>query len=84
MVTVDFLGILRVLKVTQLRPGGDPRFYRVTRNRTAEVFVSRVSARAPEPAVHVSLSSMINLSKNPVPDNEPTPVGNKPHILFSD
>ena len=48
VVTVQFLGILRVLIVTQLRSGGDLRFYRVTRNRTAEVFVSRVAARAPE------------------------------------
>jgi hypothetical protein len=44
----QFLGILRVLKVTQLKSGGDLRFYRATRNRTAEVFVPCVAARAPE------------------------------------
>jgi len=43
-----FLGILRVLKATRLRSGGDLRFYRAARNRTAEVFASSVSARAPE------------------------------------
>jgi hypothetical protein len=48
VVTVDFLGILRVLKVTQLKSGGDLRFYRVTRNRTAEVFAPSIAARAPE------------------------------------
>ena len=44
----QFLGILRVLKVARLRSGGDLRFYRATRNRTAEVFASCVAARAPE------------------------------------
>jgi len=39
---------LRVLNAAQLRSGGDPRFYRAARNRTAKVFVPCVSARAPE------------------------------------
>ena len=34
-------------------------------------------------AVHVSLSSIINLSKNPTPENDLVSVENKPHILFS-
>ena len=49
VVTVDSLGILRVLnKSLASDPVEDPRIYRVTRNRTAEVFASCVAARAPE------------------------------------
>ena len=49
VVTVDFLGILRVLnKSLASDPVEDLRIYRVTRNRTAEVFVPSVAARAPE------------------------------------
>jgi len=48
VVTVYFLGILRVLIVTRLKSDGDLRFYRVTRNRTAEVFLPCVAAGAPE------------------------------------
>ena len=39
---------MRVLKATYLRSGGDLSIYKVARNRTAEVFASRVTARAPE------------------------------------
>jgi hypothetical protein len=39
---------LRVLKAARLASGGDTRFYRAARNRTAEVFDPCVAARAPE------------------------------------
>ena len=71
VVTVDFLGILRVLKVTQLRSGGDLRFYRVTRNRTAEVFASRVAARAPELRRPRFSFLYHQLVKEPDPGNQP-------------
>jgi hypothetical protein len=75
VVTVDFLGILRVLKVTRLKSGGDLRFYRVTRNRTAEVFASRVAARAPELRRPRFSFLYHQLVKEPDPGNRPSTGG---------
>ena len=72
VVTVDFLGILRVLnKSLALSPVEDPRIYRVTRNRTAEVFTSRVAARAPELRRPRFSFLYHQLVKEPDPGNPP-------------
>ena len=65
-------------------PVEDLGFYRAARNRTAEVFVPLAfPLERQSSAVHVSLSSIINLSKSPNPEIVSASVGDAPHILFS-
>jgi hypothetical protein len=72
VVTVDSLGILRVLnKSLASDPVEDPRIYRVTRNRTAEVFASCVAAKAPELRRPRFSFLYHQLVKEPGPGNNP-------------
>jgi len=76
VVTVDFLGILRVLnKSLASDPVEDLSSYRVTRNRTAEVFASRVAARAPELRRPRFSFLYHQLVKEPDPGNRPSTGG---------
>ncbi len=73
VVTVDSLGIFRVLnKSLDSDPVEDPRIYRVTRNRTAEVFVPCVAARAPELRRPRFSFLYDQLVKEPDPGNRPS------------
>ena len=83
VVTVDFLGISRVLnKSLASDPVEDPSIYRVTRNRTAEVFVSCVSARAPELRRPRFSFLYDQLVKEPSSGNRPSAGGGQaPHFI---